>query len=99
MASNYNDMKILKTTRQEIKLSMFYLKDLAIVLVCGVAVYFLNDLLQLPLIYFVLLEIIAIAFAIFLCIRPANSGNVRNITVMKRLFVMDREIYHNQNFK
>lgn len=98
MNSKYNDMRILKSVRQEIKLSMFYIKDLAVIAGFGVGVYLLNQLLQLPILYFVLLEIIAISFAIFLCIRPINSGGVRNITVMKRLFMMDRETYHNQRF-
>ena len=99
MASNYNDMKILKTVRQEMKLSMFYIKDLMTIAGFGVGVYLLNDIIQLPMTYFFMLEVIAILFAIFLCIRPANSGGIRNITVMKRLFSMDREIYHNQRFK
>ena len=89
-------MKILKSVKQEVKISFLYVKDLAIVGICGFIVYIMQQKLMLPMAYFIALEVIACGFGFFLTLRPRGAGGVRNITVMMRLFKMDNEVYHHQ---
>lgn len=89
-------MKILKSVKQEVKISFLYVKDLAIVGIFGLFVYLLQQKIMLPFTYFIALEIIACGFGLFLTLRPRGAGGVRNLTVMMRLFKMDNEVYHHQ---
>ena len=96
MDSKYDYMRIVKNTKTEIKIWFFYITDLAILLGLGVGILLLNKALQLPLIYLIIQEIIALSFGVFLCMKPSKYGGERNYKIIRRLIKTDKEVYHYQ---
>lgn len=96
----YHYMKILKTTKQQIRLKgMLYLTDALIIGVGLIIVVLLQKIFMLPLMYSVLLAIIMTAFTVFLCMKPMQYGGERNIVLIFRLLKMDREVYRYQSLR
>lgn len=94
--SRYDNMSIIKTANQEVKLFFIHIKDIAIILAGMGSVFIMNKILGLPFIYFLIQELIVFIFCIFLCFKSSNNGGDRNIKVIARLFKMDNNVYRFQ---
>lgn len=88
-----------KNIKQEIKLFFFYLVDLGIVAGSVMtSVYFAKIMPITPTMKFAL-YILAFIFGIWMCIRTANHPKERNILMVYYLLRMDRNRYHEIEFK
>ncbi|MEK7019796.1 DUF5592 family protein [Bacillus sp. FSL R9-9410] len=79
-----------KNTKQEIKLTFFYLFDLGIIAGIMILASYLSKILLLGAVAKVSLYIVAAVLGVFLCIRPFSSPTNRNMKVIKDMFKMDR---------
>lgn len=88
-----------KNIKQEIKLFFFYLLDLGIV-ACNVmvSVYFAK-LLPISPTMKLLLYVLAFVIGVWMCVRTPNHPKERNILMVYYLFRMDRNRYHEIEFK
>lgn len=97
---SYHYMKILKTTKQQVRLKgVLYLTDALIIGSGLIIVVALQKMFMLSLTYSILMAIIMTAFTVFLCMKPVQYGGERNIVLMFRLLKMDREVYRYQSLR
>lgn len=97
--SKYDHLTILKSSKQAVKISFFYVIDLVIIIAGVGIIFYLSKLLGLPTLYQIIWQIGTIIFSIFLCFKPSKYGGVNNLTLMMRLLKMDRETYKVQSYK
>lgn len=92
LLEGYRNIKILKTTKQQLRVKgMLYLTD-AIIILIGLALpYVLGEMFRLPMLYRVLMMLISGAFSLFLCMKPVEYGGDRNVVLIVRLLKMNRE--------
>jgi hypothetical protein len=90
-----------KNIKQEIKLFFFYLVDLGIVAGSVMAsVYFAKLMPISPMMKFVIaLYLLAFVVGVWMCVRTPNHPKERNILMLYYLFKMDRNRYHEVEFK
>ncbi|WP_200127630.1 DUF5592 family protein [Enterococcus sp. S52] len=99
MANKYQQMKIQKNIKQEVRLKAFYFLDLALILgLCG-GMFYLQDFIQLPIGHFIVIECLLFALGIFLCAKPSSNGGHRNLYTLYCLLKMDRTTYGVQSYK
>ncbi|PEF45151.1 hypothetical protein CON22_17875 [Bacillus cereus] len=79
-----------KNTKQEIKLTFFYLFDLGVIIGVVMVASYLSKVLLLGPVAKISLYIVAAALGIFLCIKPFSSPTNRNMKVILDMFKMDR---------
>lgn len=88
-----------KNIKQEIKLFFFYLVDLGIVAGCVMASVYIAKLTPInPTMKFIL-YILAFCIGVWSCIRTPNHPKERNILMVYYLLKMDRNRYHEIEFK
>lgn len=92
LLESYRNIKILKTTKQQLRVKgMLYLTD-AIIILIGLALpYILGESFRLPMAYRVLVMLVSGLFSLFLCMKPTEYGGERNIVLIFRLLKMNRE--------
>ncbi|KLN95151.1 DUF5592 family protein [Enterococcus cecorum] len=88
-----------KNIKQEIKLFFFYLVDIGIVAGSVMTSVYLAKIMPItPTMKFVS-YILAFIFGIWMCIRTSNHPKERNILMVYYLLRMDRNRYHEIEFK
>lgn len=88
-----------KNIKQEIKLFFFYLVDLGIVAGCVMcSVYFAKLMPVSPLMKFAF-YVLAFIVGVWMCVRTPNHPKERNILMVYYLVRMDRNRYHEVEFK
>lgn len=88
-----------KNIRQEIKLFFFYLFDLAIVAGSVLFSVYVAKLFPLSPSMNLLLYFIAFVIGVWCCIRTPNHPKERNIVMVFHMIRMDRNRYHEIEFK
>lgn len=91
--NKYQNMVIQRSLKQELKIKSFYFIDLIALIAPTLLLIQMQDVLKLPLHTLVLLSILCICLALFLCAKPASNGNHRNIYTIYCLLKMDRRVY------
>lgn len=92
LLEGYRNIKILKTTKQQLRVKgMLYLTDAIIILIGLIAPYLLGDFFRLPMLYRNMMMILSGLFSTFLCMKPVEYGGERNIVLIFRLLKMNRE--------
>lgn len=88
-----------KNIKQEIKLFFFFLMDIGIVAGSVMtSVYFAKLMPITPLMKF-LLYILFFIIGVWMCIRTPNHPKERNVLMLYYLFKMDRNRYHEIEFR
>ena len=92
LLEGYRNIKILKTTKQQLRVKgMLYLTDAIIILIGLIAPYLLGEFFRLPMLYRIMMMILSGLFSTFLCMKPVEYGGERNIVLIFRLLKMNRE--------
>lgn len=88
-----------KEIKQEIKLFFFYLLDLGIVAASVMLSVYLAKMFPVSASMKFLLYIVFFVIGVALCIRTPNHPKERNLNMIIHLFKMDRNRYHEIEFK
>lgn len=97
--NKYHNMKIQKSLKQEIRIKAFYFVDVALIFVLCGGMFYLQSTLTLPILHFILIELLLLSLGVFLCAKPASNGGHRNIYTIFCLFKMDRKTYVSQSYQ
>lgn len=96
--NKYHQMKVQKNLKQELRIKSCYILDLGLIIfLCG-GMFHLQSLLVLPIVNFIMLELLLFGLALFLCAKPSSNGGHRNSYTIFCLLKMDRKIYGIQTY-
>lgn len=99
--NKYHHIVIQRSIKQELKLKSFYLLDLVAIFGPSLILLYIQGqgLLPLPFLNMILLGLLLMGVALFLCMKPASNGGRRNVYTLLCLLKMDRQIYSVQSYR
>lgn len=95
---NYNDLKIPRNIKAQIKLYLFFFVDIMVVAGLLLGGWYMQGLLNFTAVNFILFQLANLIFGIFLCMKPAACPDKRNSQVILQLLFMDKRKYLAQHY-
>lgn len=95
---NYNNLRIPRNIKAQIKLYMFFFVDIMIVVGFVLLGYYAQQIVKFTAPVFGLMMATNLIFGIYLCMKPAACPDKRNFQVILQLLVMDTRKYITQHY-
>lgn len=94
MSNEFTSLRNPRNVRQEIKFSLFYLIDAAIIAIMVVIANQILKVIPLGGVATVFFYVLFAGFGIFLCMKPFSNPTSRNFKVIWYMLKMDNNNYH-----
>ncbi|WP_317913199.1 DUF5592 family protein [Carnobacterium maltaromaticum] len=95
---NYNNLRIPRNIKAQIKLYLFFFVDIMIVAGFLLLGYYAQQIFQFTAPVFGVLMVTNLIFGIYLCMKPAACPDKRNFQVILQLLAMDTRKYITQHY-
>lgn len=95
---NYNNLRIPRNIKAQIKLYLFFFVDIMIVAGFMLLGYYAQQIFQFTAPVFGVLMVTNLIFGIYLCMKPAACPDKRNFQVILQLLAMDTRRYITQHY-